>query len=480
MADVTIALNRFGLGARPGPLPTDARRWLLDQFDRYDPRPPRIAQLPGRVAAANAVSAYYDAARMDRARRPGTATPEPAPTPEPMMTPAASAADPRRDARQALQAFYVDGIQARADTAVVGTTPFIDRLVHFWSNHFAISAEKPPVTALAASFEFDAVRPHVLGHFGDMLGAVERHPAMLTYLDQAQSVGPNSRVGLRAAAAGRQRGLNENLAREILELHTLGVRTGYTQADVTEFARALTGWGASGLARRPAARMPREGEPGAFAFTPALHEPGTRAILGWSFDQPGEAQGAAVLQLLAAHPSTARHICTKLARHFAGDTPPPALVARLEGAFLKSGGDLPTLYRTLIDSPEPWTPAAAKFKTPWEWSISAARALGSDAFVTPNAANFVTQLGQRVWRPGSPAGHDDIAASWAGPDAVMRRVEAAARLSGRLRDRRDASRFAATAFGAPPTGVTAQAISRAESDAQGIALVLVAPEFMRR
>ncbi|HEX8556388.1 MAG TPA: DUF1800 family protein, partial [Sphingomonas sp.] len=249
---------------------------------------------------------------------------------------------------------------------------------------------------------------------------------------------------------------------------------------VTELARALTGWSASGIARQRVGRMLIGGQPGAFVFAPNLHEPGVRTILGRRFDQVGEAQGQAVLDLLATHPSTARHVSTKLARHFAGDTPPPALVARLEAAFLRSGGDLPTLYRTLVESPEPWLPAPAKFKTPWEWSISAARALGPEAFVAPNAANFVTQLGQRVWRPGSPAGHDDIASSWAGPDAIMRRVEAAAWISGRMRERRDAATFAATALGTTPTGATAQAIARAESDAQGIALLLVSPEFMRR
>ena len=193
-------------------------------------------------------------------------------------------------------------------SALTTDSPFVERLVHFWANHFAVSVDKLPVIGLAGLLEFEAIRPHVLGRFSDMLLAVEQHPAMLVYLDQAQSIGPNSRAGeLAAMRGGKQRGLNENLAREIMELHTLGVRTGYSQADVTEFARALTGWTVSGLGRGPAAR-PIGGVPGQFVFADILHEPGARTIVGKSYDQPGEAQARAVLRDLAASPATARHL----------------------------------------------------------------------------------------------------------------------------------------------------------------------------
>src|SRR4051794_27696303 len=274
----------------------------------------------------------------------------------------------------------------------------------------------------------EAIRPHVLGRFEDMLIAVEQHPAMLLYLDQAQSVGPDSRLGGFAAARGRKVGLNENLAREIMELHTLGVRSGYSQTDVTEFARALTGWTVDGLGRGPAARaMGGGGTPGTFHFAEAIHQPGARTILGKSYEQPGIDQARAVLHDLATSPATAKHIATKLARHFAADGPPPALVDRLSAAFLKSGGDLPSVYRVLIEAPEIWSPAAVKFRTPWDWSVAALRAVGTKQLQGQAMAGLMTQLGQPVWRPGSPAGYDDIAASWAGPDALVRRGGAGGR-----------------------------------------------------
>jgi uncharacterized protein (DUF1800 family) len=368
--------------------------------------------------------------------------------------------------------------------AINSPAPFVERLVHFWANHFAVSIDKFIIVGLAGQLEFDAIRPNVLGSFRDMLFAVERHPAMLLYLDQAQSIGPNSAAGQIAQRrqAAQKPGLNENLAREILELHTLGVRSVYSQADVTEFARAMTGWTVAGLGRGARARFAgTEGEPGDFVYADRLHEPGTRTILGQSWSQPGESQAAAVLDMLAVHPATAQHLSTKLARHFAGDDPPPALVARLQAAYLKSGGDLPTLYRVLIESPECWVAQPGKFKTPWEWTISAMRALGtSDVANNLATVGLLKQLGQPVWQPGSPAGWDDVAASWAGPDAVLRRVEAAERMAQRTRDTIDARLRAAQILPGALGEVTAQAIARAESPGQGIALMLVAPEFMRR
>lgn len=480
MNAIAIARNRFGLGAHASEAPpADAKRWLIDQFSRYEPRPSVIAAVPSSAVVAGEIADYLRAGQVNRqARRVAMAnadTTEAIPPPRDMESTIMQA---RRVERREVQAIYAQSVAARANAALTTDTPFVERLVHFWSNHFAVSAEKLPVTGLAGSFEFEAIRPHVLGKFTDMLGAVERHPAMLIFLDQAQSIGPNSRVGQRAAGVGRNRGLNENLAREILELHTLGVRTGYTQADVTEFARAMTGWTVSGIGRGPARRM--GGEPGAFQFAPQFHEPGIRTVLGKSFSQPGEAQAAAVLAVLATHPATARHVATKLARHFVSDEPPAPLVAKLERAFLQSEGDLPTVYRAMIDAPGTWAPAAAKFKTPWEWAVSAARAVGADSFPATNVAGFMTQLGQRIWRPGSPAGFDDIAASWAGPDALMRRVEAAERFAGRARSEQDARGLATGLFGDRLSEATGSAIARAESPAQGIALLLVSPEFMRR
>ncbi|NIJ20620.1 uncharacterized protein (DUF1800 family) [Sphingomonas naasensis] len=496
MAKASIALNRFGLGGRPGDAPgADPARWLVAQLDRYDARPAAIAALAPSPQIVAEIADYRRELRDARRATRGNAAPspqmdaEPAMRASPMADAPAMAAMPkrrkkpddptaqvRRDARLQARDHYGDAVAARALTALTSPAPFVERLAHFWANHFAVSADKLEMVGLAGSLEFEAVRPHVLGKFGDMLHAVERHPAMLLYLDQAQSVGPNSALGQLSGRRGQKAGLNENLAREILELHTLGVRTGYSQADVTEFARAMTGWTVAGLRRGGA---PNEAG-GSFVFAPRLHEPGTRTILGKSWPQPGEAQAASVLDLLATHPATARHIATKLARHFAADDPPPALVARLETAFLRSGGDLPTVYRALVDAPECWVAQPVKFKSPWEWTISALRGLGAQQ-LPPMAMNgLMTQLGQPVWKPGSPAGWDDVAGSWAGPDAVMRRVEAAERLAQRTRDTVDARQRAAELFPDALSESTAQSIARAESPGQGVALMLVAPEFMRR
>ena len=449
MSAPAIALNRFGLGARPGDAaPADPQRWLLSQLDRYEPLPAPWQPLPRTPALAQAWQAMQRAAR---------------------QAPEGERAAVRQAYRREARDEYLAAVGARASSALQTPTPFAERLVHFWANHFAVSVDKVIVVGLAGAFEADAIRPHVLGRFEDMLLAAVRHPAMLLYLDQAQSIGPNSTAGQRAQERQqRRRGLNENLAREILELHTLGVRSGYTQDDVTEFARALTGW-----------TLPPQAD-GDFRFLPALHEPGARTVLGRSYAQEGEAQARAILHDIAVAPATARHVATKLVRHFVADEPPPALVQRLADAFSRSGGDLPAVYRELVASPEAWQPTAAKFKTPWEWSVSSLRALGRSEVTPMQAAALMNQLGQPVWRPGSPAGYDDVAGTWAAPDALMRRVEVAQRIAGQAGDAVDARALAPRVLPGTLSEATATAIARAESGGTALALLLVAPEFLRR
>lgn len=493
MSAASIALNRFGLGARPDAAPpADPRGWLTAQFGRYDPRPAAIAAAPGRAQVAGELADYLGEVRPQllRQRAQGAPAARPAPPGDAVRDMAAADAampDPVKQARQFVRRqgreTYVSLVGARMATALASEAPFIERLVHFWANHFAVSADKLTVVGLAGLLEFEAIRPHVLGRFGDMLRAVERHPAMLLYLDQAGSIGPQSPIASRIARFAPQRklGLNENLAREILELHTLGVRSVYGQADVTELARALTGWTVAGLNRGPIARFAGTGgRPGDFVFAAAIHEPGARTILGKRYVEAGEAQAQAVLDDLAVHPATARHIATKLARHFAGDAPPPAMIARLEAAFLGSGGDLPTLYRALVASPEAWGEAPAKFRSPWEWSVASLRALGLREAPAPQVTGMLIQLGQPAWRPGSPAGYDDIAGAWAGPDALMRRVEIAERLATRSAGAVDARALAPRLFPGALTPATQTALANADSPGQALALLLVAPEMMRR
>lgn len=446
MTNPALALNRFGLGARPDDTPpADPQRWLLTQLESYDSLPPAwkpVLRTPALVDVWNT---------MQRGVREA----------------------PERQRSGIREAYLRDGsrhyqaaVAARTTSALQTPTPFVERLVHFWSNHFAVSVDKLLIVGLAGSFEADAIRPNVLGGFEDLLLAVVRHPAMLLYLDQAQSTGPGSRMGSRG------RGLNENLAREILELHTLGVRSGYTQDDVKQFALALTGWTMPGDAAMA--------DGATYRFVPALHEPGTRTILGKAYTDEGEAQARSVIHDLVGAPATALHIAQKLARHFVADDPPPALVQRLADTFSRTGGDLSSVYRELIAAPAAWQATTTKFKSPWDWSVSSLRALGRRSMEPAQAANLMTQLGQPVWRPGSPAGYSDTAATWAAPDALMRRVEVAQRLAQETGDAADARLLAPRVLPGALSPATASAIARAESGGTALALLLVSPEFLRR
>jgi uncharacterized protein (DUF1800 family) len=456
MSTESIAKNRFGLGVRPGEQTNaDPRRWLLSQFDSYAPLPAPWQAVP-RTAALLTDWVEQQAAikQAPEGQRSGIR--------EAYL----------RKGREA----YLAAVGARTGSALQSTTPFIERLVHFWANHFAVSVDKLLVIGLAGSFEADAIRPHVLGRFEDMLLAAARHPAMLLYLDQARSTGPNSMMARRAGARpqGQQgQGLNENLAREILELHTVGVRSGYTQEDVTEFARALTGWTLPGDDYVAGSTPP-------FRFVQALHEPGARTVLGRRYADEGEQQARAILHDLASAPATAQHIATKLARHFVADDPPPALAKRLADNFTSTGGDLASLYRELIAGPEVWQAGAVKFKSPWDWTISSMRALGRRDVPPAQMTSLMNQLGQSVWKPGAPAGFDDVAAAWAAPDALLRRVEAAQRFAAQVDDTIDARLLAAQVLPGALSPATAKAIAAAESPVTALALLLVSPEFLRR
>jgi uncharacterized protein (DUF1800 family) len=456
--ELAIAANRFGLGIRPNlPLTAKTADWLVSQIDRFDPRPPEIAALPNRTVLIESLQQLRELQQEKRVSE-GDQT--------------AMAEKVLGDYRKALRDHYSAAVRARLQE-----TDFAERLVHFWANHFAVSTDKVVITALAGNYEFDAIRPHVFGSFADLLKSAVRHPAMLLYLDQAQSIGPDSPLAKRV----RERrdveiGLNENLAREILELHTLGVRTGYSQADVTEFARALTGLTVTGLARGPLRRfVDGDRTAGETIFVEAIHQPGNRTMMGRNYPQTGAKQADAILSDLATNPATARHIATKLAIHFVSDTPPAALVAKLEADFLKTGGDLGSLYQTLLNAPEAWATDAVKFKTSWEWTVSALRALNvKQPPGNPQAAAALfAQMGQ-------PAGFGDSAKDWAGPAALLRRVETAGRFAKLGGGQIDARMLGPRILPGRLDPRTAEHIARAESPEQGLALLLVAPEFLRR
>jgi len=467
-AAAAIAMNRFGLGARPDEAPpADPRGWLTTQFAAFDPRPPVIAAAPGSPAMARQFREYLAQIKVALAGTDKTAL---------------------QNVRQTLRAGYRDSyvalVNARLGAALTTPAPFAERLVHFWSNHFAVSADKLQTIGLAGTLEFEAIRPHVAGRFGDMLLAVERHPAMLLYLDQAQSIGPNSSAGVHAAQrvdAKRKVGLNENLAREGMELHTLGVGGGYTQADVQELARALTGWSVGGFVRR---LIGEEAPDGAFVFQARWHEPGARTLLGRRYPDQGADRGIdqarAMLADLAVHPATATHLATKLVRHFVADVPPPGLVARLARVHVESGGELPQVYAALVAAPEVWATPLPKFKTPWDWMVSALRGIGARETSETKIVGALGELGQPAWRPGSPAGWDDVAASWAAPDALLRRVEVARTVANAVGSRIDARALGPLLLPGVWSAASAAAVARADTPAQALALMLVAPEFLRR
>ena len=378
---------------------------------------------------------------------------------------------------QFLKPIYVNEATARFAEAVASERPFLERLTQFWTNHFAVSVDKQLLAGLAGSFEREAIRPQVLGRFSDLLLAVETHPAMLLYLDNQLSVGPHSQAAQRIERrqAQRQIGINENLAREILELHTLGVGGGYTQTDVTTFAEVITGWSIGDDRGRFAG-----GTPGEFVFRAELHEPGAKVVLNTRYADSGVGQGVAVLRDLARQQATARFIATKLVRHFVADEPPPAAVGRVAGAFTASEGDLPTVYRALLDAHEAWAQPLSKFKTPSDFIVSAYRGLALPVEAGKGPLAPFELLGQRTWSPGSPAGWPDRSADWDGASAVIKRIEWADAVGARVGSHRDAAELAPQLLGANLSDPTRTSVARAASAAQGLTLLLASPEFMRR
>jgi uncharacterized protein (DUF1800 family) len=462
-----IAANRFGLGARPRELNAigeNGREWLRAQLMA----PPRLTDTALRSSADILAQGLQLQREIRAARRSGAAANAASET---------AVAAVLQKLPQYLKPIYVSEVTARFADAVATEHPFTERLVHFWSNHFAVSVDKQYLAGLAGSFEREAIRPHVLGNFNDLLLGVETHPAMLLYLDNQQSVGPHSELARRAERrrVPRKIGINENLAREILELHTLGVGGGYTQADVTSFAQVITGWSIGGTGGRFAGA-----DAGSFRFRAEVHEPGAKVVLGTRYPDSGFGQGAAVLRDLAHHRSTAHFIATKLARHFIADEPPAAAVERLARAFMHTGGDLPSVYRELIDAREAWEQPLAKYKTPVDYIISGYRGLGLPVEAGRAPLAPFELLGQRTWQPGSPAGWPDRSADWDGASALMKRIEWADAVGQRVGGRGDALQLGAQMLGANLTAMTRSAISHAATAAQAVTLLLSAPEFMRR
>jgi len=440
----SIAAHRFGLGAYPGEL----------QALAADPAGGLWYQTQIRIPQADP----------DVLRRALVA-----------MRTAATIED--KPARQAALRALFKGIRQSSRTqfdsafaaAALSATPFVERLTWFWANHFTVSAKgKPRVLPFAVSFVADAIRPHVLGRFADMLIAVEQHPAMLIYLDNALSVGPSSRAG-----RDRKRGLNENLAREILELHTVGVGSGYSQRDVIELARLITGWTVPIGRKQSDASRP-------FLFAANRHDPGPKTILNIRYGD-GLAEGERALRDLAIRPETAHFLAKKLARHFIADDPPAAAIAHIAGRYSESGGDLARMSQALIEiaagRPD-WM--APKYRQPMDHMAATVRALGPEILKARQTLPSLTQFGQAPLMAGSPAGYPDQTSDCASPDAVMRRLEWSIFAAKRARISLTPEALAEAIFGAELSPESRFAVAGAESPRQALTLLLVSPNFMWR
>ena len=399
----------------------------------------------------------------------GNAAANPPAAPIATMPPNAPAPKPAPPQPNVIQKTFRAEALARIQRAVLTDCGFVERLVVFWSNHFCISAAKGGLARMwAGSFEREAIRPHVLGRFADMLKAVEQHPAMLFFLDNQQSLGPDSRAG-----QNRKRGLNENLAREIMELHTLGVGGGYTQDDVTSLARVITGWTFAG-------RQGQLGAPGSFVFNANAHEPGAQRVLGKSYSAGGVEQGEAVLSDIARHPSTAKFIATKFARHFVADDPPTALVARLQDVFTGTDGDLKALAVALADSNEAWAAPITKMRSPYEYLIAAARIQARVPEDPGGLLGGLNVLGQPLWSPAGPNGFPDTNAAWAAPEGMKLRLDIAAQVAARMNNNIDPRELLELAAADAASEDTRRTVERAESRQQAMAILLMSPEFQRR
>ena len=437
--NAAIAFNRFGLGRRRDePVPADPRAWLTEQLVGPDPGPSQ-----GLPSSSDALEQLRDLIMAQKDA--------------PMV-------DGKKGHTPEAQAFHEHSkaeVAALLAQAITTPTGFRERLVWFWANHFTVAMRSRPAAACAGPFVREAIRPYVNGRFRDMLLAVERHPAMMAYLDQPQSVGEHSEVGER-----RHRGLNENLARECLELHTVTPAAGYTQADVTAFARILTG-----------SVIDMAHEPHGFRFLPAAHEPGEQVVMGRTWPAGEEGQ-VAILEWLADHPSTQHHLAVKLVRHFVADDPSPTDVARIEAVLRNTGGDLGAASRALVSLPDAWVPMT-KLRTPQDYVVACMRAVGARPEMEPQLPNTVSGLGQPVFGAPFPIGWPDRAADWLGPEQILQRVDFAYQFSARVTDQEPVE-VAENTLGPLLRAETLTEIRRAGSRQDGLTLLLSSPEFQRR
>lgn len=459
LLETSIAVTRFGMGARLHEISNigpDGRGWLLAQLEV----PERAVLKNSTLKSSREIVGDY-AEMIGKRRSMRRSSSADAKGKQKAM---------RKNLRRDFTSIFLDEIKARNTFAVETNHGFLERWVRFWSNHFSVSSNRFEMRGLVGAFEREAIRPNAFGAFSDLLGAATLHSAMLLYLENHRSVGPSTQV-----AKKRGLGLNENLAREVLELHTVGVDGGYSQEDVIEFAKALTGW----TVKAPPIW---QSDFGKVIFENSMHEPGRRTVLGKTYSESGGDQARSILKGLSCHASTARFVATKLARHFVSDEPPENAIAELEAAFLRSDGNLTELAKAVINLEQAWGREPQKFKTPEELLISTSRLVGANAVFggLGDVRKIYTSLGQPPFGAPSPEGWPDIAKEWTGADAIKKRLEWANRTGQRSQSRLQPSMLLKEALGDIVSERTETLVSRAESNAQGLTLALMSPEFQRR
>ncbi len=442
------ALNRFGFGPKFGEarqVSKDPQAWLRSKIKPQKTLPVRLQKYDSYAVSMSKI--YHSVV---------SENPE----------------DKRLTRRKLHQIFHEETAD-RTRVMIETDNAFYERLVTFWANHFTVSRSRPWIAPGLAAYEREAIRPHVFGKFEDMLLAAIGHPSMLFYLDNIKSIGPNSALGLRG-----RRSYNENLAREILELHTLGVNGGYGLEDVKELALGLTGWADGAFMFRQQDYtddiMP------VFKFIPRIHEPGTRTVMGETFPQNGVEQGRAILRHLAHHPATSEFIAQKLVRHFVADDPPAAAVKTIAKAFRDTKGDLAKISAALIDLKAAWAQPLSKVKTPHELVVSLYRVAGWKNIPQRHILEPLKLLEQEPFFAPSPAGWGDEAGDWLTSGALIRRLEWIRAICARIPLTRSPRDILAQAGLAQFNPALSRKVENAPSADYALALIFCSAEFQRR
>ncbi|GGY55679.1 DUF1800 domain-containing protein [Parvularcula lutaonensis] len=448
-----IAAHRFGLGPRPGELKTiakDPQGWVAAQIGPV-PLPKSFERFPSSEEITTKLSLSGQETRKTF----------------------------KQELRKQQRAEDLETMRVKVTT----NRPFAERMVAFWANHFSVTAGRAMTKDLVHAYEREAIRPYVFGSFNELAFSAITHPGMVEYLDNGNSFGPNSPIGKRRKAK-----INENLARETLELYTLGVNGGYTQEDVEELAKILTGWGLMSpqMARvknRFADKFPNQEfsrRIGYGEYFPLVHEPGPKTVLGKTYEEEGPQELRRVVDDLAAHPSTATFIATKLCRHFVDDNPPLIAVNKIANVFMQTNGDLAQVSLALVQLEEAWLEPLPKAKSPHDFAVATFRALQADNAEAPILLPGMNIMGQKLHSAPSPQGWPDEETAWFNPASLMRRIEWSRQISKKLGKGWNPRNVLEQTIGPVASEEIRQVVRGAPSSTDAIAFVLASREFQRR